>query len=373
VVEVLAIGSELLQGEIADTNTPQIARRLRSIGLELSRVTLVGDVLPDIVGAVRDGLARSQILITTGGLGPTVDDPTREAVAAALGVETEFRPELWSQIEERFTRYGRTPTENNRRQALLPAGALPLENPVGTAPAFIVELGERAIISLPGVPAEMVTLLEERVLPYLRTRYGLESVVCVRVIRTAGLGESAIDERIQDLERTPNPTVGLSAHPGRVDVRVVARASDARACTAILDSAEATLRARLGSAVYGLDDVSLESIVAIGLEKRGWSLIGVEAGTGGALAAALSGYAAASLERRNAPLSPEEMESVVARAPAAGIALSLRQEGSRFRLDLLTATPEGRDRGQHFYGGSPENAPFWAVSLALDALRRHLA
>src|SRR5512139_61469 len=105
-VEVLAIGSELLQGEIADTNTPQIARRLRSIGLELSRVTIVGDVLGDIVEALREGLKRSRIVISTGGLGPTVDDPTREAVATALGLTTEFRPELWSQIEERFARYG---------------------------------------------------------------------------------------------------------------------------------------------------------------------------------------------------------------------------------------------------------------------------
>src|SRR4030065_95610 len=121
--------------------------------------------------------------------GPAGAAPPRGAVAAALGVSTEFHPELWSQIEERFARYGRTPTENNRRQALLPSGALPLENPVGTAPAFIVEVGDRSIISLPGVPAEMVTLLEEHVLPYLRRRYGLETVVCVRVIRTAAAGD----------------------------------------------------------------------------------------------------------------------------------------------------------------------------------------
>ena len=377
-VEVLAIGSELLQGEIADTNTPQIARRLRSIGLELSRVTLVGDVLEDIIAALRDSLSRSRILITTGGLGPTVDDPTREAVAAALGVSTEFHPELWSQIEERFARYGRTPTENNRRQALLPSGALPLENPVGTAPAFIVEVGDRSIISLPGVPAEMVTLLEEHVLPYLRRRYGLETVVCVRVIRTAGLGESAVDERIQDLERLANPTVGLSAHPGRVDIRVVARAQDAVACARMLDSTETTLRARLGPAVYGLDDSTLETTVAHGLARRGWQLAVVEAGTGGALREALAADLPIRGEQRPTPIAAEALEAALARTEiagvaAAGIGLSLHQEGARFRLDLLIATPEQRDRTEHFYGGSPQNAPGWAVSLALDGLRRRLA
>ncbi len=377
-VEVLAIGSELLQGEIADTNTPQIARRLRSIGLELARVTVVGDVLGDIVAALRDALARSPIVITTGGLGPTVDDPTREAVAAALGVPVEFHPELWAQIEERFARFGRTPTDNNRRQAVLPAGALPLENPVGTAPAFIVEVGDGSIISLPGVPAEMVTLLEEHVLPYLRRRYGLEAVVCVRVIRTAGIGESAVDERIQDLERLANPTVGLSAHPGRVDIRVVARARDSRTCTSTLDSIEATLRGRLGEAVYGLDEATLESAVAAGLAARGWRLAVVETGTGGELRDALAAHVEVQGRYQPAPMDVEALEleltlALTAGGAAAGIGLALKPEGARFALDLLTVTPSHRDRAQHFYGGSPENAPSWAVSLALDALRRRSA
>ena len=377
-VEVITIGTELLLGDILDSNAQFIARALREAGIDLFWKTTVGDNPERIAEAVRLALSRAEAVITTGGLGPTVDDPTREAVAAALGVSTEFHPELWSQIEERFARYGRTPTENNRRQALLPSGALPLENPVGTAPAFIVEVGDRSIISLPGVPAEMVTLLEEHVLPYLRRRYGLETVVCVRVIRTAGLGESAVDERIQDLERLANPTVGLSAHPGRVDIRVVARAQDAVACARMLDSTETTLRARLGPAVYGLDDSTLETTVAHGLARRGWQLAVVEAGTGGALREALAADLPIRGEQRPTPIAAEALEAALARTEiagvaAAGIGLSLHQEGARFRLDLLIATPEQRDRTEHFYGGSPQNAPGWAVSLALDGLRRRLA
>ena len=175
--EIIAIGTELLLGEIVDTNTSVIARALRSIGIDLYRTAIVGDNPDRIAQAVREAAARSDAVITTGGLGPTVDDASRQGIALAVGLPTEFRPELWEQIQERFARYGRTPTENNRQQAMIPAGALAVENPVGTAPAFIVETPTSAVISLPGVPGEMSYLLETAVLPYLRRRLGLSAII----------------------------------------------------------------------------------------------------------------------------------------------------------------------------------------------------
>src|SRR3990172_4669801 len=149
--EILTIGTELLLGEIADTNTQYLARQLRDAGIDLFYATTVGDNEGRIAEAVRHAISRSQILLCTGGLGPTVDDVTRKGIARALGVELEFHEELWQRIMERFVRFGRTPTENNKRQAYLPKGAQALENAVGSAPGFVLEHGDRLIFSMPGV------------------------------------------------------------------------------------------------------------------------------------------------------------------------------------------------------------------------------
>src|SRR5574341_839993 len=173
--EIITIGTEILLGEIVDTNTRHIALTLRGLGVDLYRTITIGDNVERIASAIRESMQRAEIIITTGGLGPTVDDPTREAVAKAVGVETEFREDLWEQVVETIARYGRKPSENQKRQATVPKGALGVRNPVGTAPAFIVEtplrlppnsqnfggekegrdVKENVIISLPGVPNEM--------------------------------------------------------------------------------------------------------------------------------------------------------------------------------------------------------------------------
>src|SRR5512147_2482473 len=171
--EIITIGTEILLGEIVDTNAPYLARKLRDVGIDIFRKTSVGDNARRIAVAIQEALQRSDIVITTGGLGPTVDDPTREAVAMAMEVEVEFRPELWDQIQARFMRYGRKPTENNKRQAYVPKGAIAVENRVGTAPSFIIESGGRCIFSLPGVPREMEFLLEHAVIPYLQEHFHL--------------------------------------------------------------------------------------------------------------------------------------------------------------------------------------------------------
>ncbi|MEW6567819.1 MAG: CinA family nicotinamide mononucleotide deamidase-related protein [Chloroflexota bacterium] len=377
--EIIAIGTELLLGEIGDTNTRAIARALRDLGLDVFRTVIVGDNLQRIADAVRESLARSQVVITTGGLGPTVDDPTRQAIALALGVSTEFRPELWQQIQERFARFGRTPSENNRRQAFVPVGAKAVENPVGTAPAFIVERGERSIISLPGVPEEMAALLEGSVVPYLRERFGLGGVIHTRVLHTAGLGESLLDERIQDFEQLTNPTVGLSAHAGRVDVRITAKAESLEQAEAMIRPIEMRLRERLGEAVFGADGDSLEAVTLQELAARGWSLTVVESGTGGAISAALAPHGAPFLGGEVLPAGLDEaalrtrLAARMAESGAqAGVVALLASEGSRHRLVVILQTPDGERRREWSYGGAPRNLTRWATSLALDWIRRQL-
>ena len=173
--EIITIGTEILLGEIVDTNTRHIALSLRDLGVDLYRTVTIGDNAERIATAIRESIQRNDIVITTGGLGPTVDDPTRQAVARALGVETEFREQLWQEVVQAISRYGRKPAENQRRQAVVPVGAIAVKNPVGTAPAFIMETDRSVIISLPGVPNEMEHILHESIIPYLQRRYDLQA------------------------------------------------------------------------------------------------------------------------------------------------------------------------------------------------------
>jgi competence/damage-inducible protein CinA-like protein len=222
--EIITIGTELLLGEIVDTNTQVIARSLRSVGINLYRTSTVGDNLNRIARVVRESLSRADIVITSGGLGPTVDDPTREAVSSALDMGLEFRTELWDVIQNRLEKYNREVTENNKRQAYIPEGAFALDNEWGTAPAFIVDDEKGVLICLPGVPPELERILEKKVLPWLRSRFSLQEIILTRSIMTEGIGESKVDIIIGDLERSQNPTVGLAAHKGSVELRITSRA-----------------------------------------------------------------------------------------------------------------------------------------------------
>jgi nicotinamide-nucleotide amidase len=377
--EIIAIGTELLLGEIVDTNTAEIAVALRAIGLDLFRTTIVGDNVERIAEAVAESLERAQAVITTGGLGPTVDDATREGIALAVGVETEFRPELWEQITERFQRYGRRPTENNRRQAHIPVGAIAIENPVGTAPAFRFELPDSVVISLPGVPAEMSHLLEHEVVPYLRRRLGLTGVIKRMVVRTAGVGESMLDERIEDLERMHNPTLGVSAHPGRVDLRITAKAGSESEADEMIWRTKATLDQRLGDWIYGTDEDTLEAATMSAAAARGRRLAVVESGTSGALAASVASFseAFAGGTLLAGPVTDDELEASLQRTMgehSADLGLGLRLElgESKHTFTYILHTPESVARKSRSYGGPIVNAPAWAVSIALEALRRSL-
>jgi competence/damage-inducible protein CinA-like protein len=379
--EIITIGTEILLGEIVDTNSAFLARHLRDLNVDVFRTSTVGDNTQRIADVIRETLARTQIIITTGGLGPTVDDPTRDAVALAFGVETEFRPELWEQVIERMQRYGRVPGENQKRQAYVPKGAIAVENAVGTAPAFIVELGEKCLIALPGVPREMEYLAEYKVFPYLLQRYKLSGTIKARVLHVAGMGESLIDEQVGEFELQANPTVGLAAHYGMVDVRITAKATSAEKADELIAGLEKTIRERLGRAIYGADDETLEGVTLVALAKKGWTLTVVEVNTGGELSRRLS-------ETRNAAFVGGEMltalgegqglaEAVAAQMKSCGasaaLGLTVRQAaGENLGVDMLIVTPNINETSTRTYGGHPKNIPAWGANNILDLLRREI-
>ena len=374
--EIISIGTELLLGEIVDTNAQFLARTLREIGVDLYRKTTIGDNANRIAKAIQEGLKRADIILTTGGLGPTVDDPTREAVALAVGRSTEYKPELWEQIQSRFKRYNRQPTENNKRQAYIPEGSIVIENPVGTAPSFIVEIDEKVIISLPGVPREMEYLMQHSVIPFLVSRFTITDVIMMRVLHTAGLGESQIDDWISDLETMMNPTVGLAAHSGQVDVRITVKASSTEAAKSLIEPVERSILERLGNAVYGFDHDSLENAALENLNHLGWTLAVCEAGLGGELLSRLSKGGTAFIGGEIIQPAPP-IEELMART------VTLRQEKDadvylgaflipgteRQEIIITLITPNGSKEISRPYGGPPGNAPRYAVNHSLDLLR----
>jgi len=367
--EIITIGTEILLGEIVDTNTRYIARTLRSMGVDLYRTITIGDNIDRIASAIHNSMERADIVITTGGLGPTVDDPTREAVAKAIGVETEFREDLWEQVVETIARYGRKPSENQKRQAYVPKGALGIRNPVGTAPCFIVETERNAVISLPGVPSEMEQILHESMIPYLQKRFNLNEIIKVRVLHCAGLGEGMIDEKIADLETLSNPTVGLAAHTGVVDVRIAAKARNENEANEMIAVIEAQVRERLGNVVFGADEDKLEEVTLDLVAKRGWALTAIESGLDGILARKIPHTASFSnLE----PAQLLEALRAVRAESKAEIALGVSVYTADRSAEMAMITPRGEKTHRITYGGPPRSLPKWAMNLALNWLRMTL-
>ena len=288
--EIVMIGTELLLGEIVDTNANLLAVALRNIGMDLYYKTTVGDNEDRITQVLNLALDRSDVVITSGGIGPTVDDVTRQAIARATGRPLIFSEVLERQIAARFRNFGREMAANNKRQAYLPEGARPLENPVGTAPCFLSEDtgGRGFIICLPGVPRELAHMMEHTVVPLLVERMGGVKVIRVRVLRTCAVGESNIDRGIGDLMTSSNPTVGLAAHAGQTDVRITARADSEDEARTLVAGMETELRNRLGVAVYGVDNATVSEVVGRLLSERELTLGVVDSLTGGQLSRELN-------------------------------------------------------------------------------------
>lgn len=377
--EIIAIGTELLLGEIQDSNTHYLARMLREIGVDLYRASMVGDNQERIAQAIREALNRAQIVITSGGLGPTVDDPTRLAVARAVNAELVFIPELWEQIEERFRFYGRTASENNKRQAYIPQGAIAVKNPVGTAPAFYIEPSpEKTIISLPGVPKELYYLFENAITPYLKEKYTLRGIILARVLHTAGIGESRVDELIGDLETRENPSVGLLAHPGQTDVRITAKANSQQEAELMIDEMEKLVRERLGHHIFGNDRETLTSALLKMLEKKNWKLALIECGTSDETlhhlqAEGFHALQAAGCESFTGENSILDNLQAICKNNRADVGLAVRlmhNAENQTALDLTAITPFQTRQRQQFYGGAPDLTNLWAANTALDFLRR---
>ena len=379
-LEIITIGTELLLGEIQDTNSTYIARTLRDHGIDIYRITTIGDNAKRISSAIKEALTRAEIIITTGGLGPTVDDPTREAVARATDRELEYQEDLWEVIQDRFKLYGRTPTENNRRQAYIPKGAIPVNNPVGTAPCYIVEMGEACVISLPGVPSEMKFILHESIIPFLHQKFELKTrIIKATVLHAASLGESAIDELIGDLEEYANPTVGLLAHPGQVDVRVTAKASSEEEAAALSKPVVQELLDRLGNNIYGRDQETLQGVINALLNEKGLSLGVVEYGLDGTLIEQIQSEhpkAFKSFILDNQPEDIDLFENQVAEYAkqldidaCLGAALIV---DDHVTLYIVYIYGEDHDNMTRHYGGPKDHAPLWSRNASLDFLRRKI-
>ena len=260
--EIVAIGSELLLGQVVDTNSAWMAQRLTALGVNLYFKTVVGDNPGRMREVIGRALERADIVITSGGIGPTQDDLTREIVAEVTGRGLVQSPEMLSQVEEHFRRRGRPMTPNNLRQSYMPEGAIPVRNPNGTAPSFVVEDARGVIFSLPGVPVEMKWLFEHELEPYLRKKFNLAEVIHYRVLKIIGVGESAVDDKMGHLiANLSNPTVGVLAHPGQVDVRIAAKAANRDEAMRLIAPVEAEVRDLLGTAIFAADDESMEHVV----------------------------------------------------------------------------------------------------------------
>jgi competence/damage-inducible protein CinA-like protein len=373
--EIIAIGTELLLGESQDTNTRFIARQLRDIGVDLYRTTIVGDNLNRIERIIREALTRTNIIITTGGLGPTVDDPTRQAVAAAFDAELEFRPDQWENILAHFQRMNWTPSENNKRQAYIPVGATPIDNPVGTAPAFACISDEQVVISLPGVPREMELLIRTHVIPFLKGHFSLQGIIKARVLHTSGIGESRVDALVGELEKCSNPTVGLLAHPGNTDVRITAKSDSEEEADRMIAEIEMKVRELLGDHIFGADNDSLEGVIKETLDGQQLSLVTLESGLDNQLAARLQAVGVSQENTQSAASSEMHDKLIKMRAEknaqyGLGAVVQPLERGTQLTITLLTPDQE-LNKTRKFLGSSSLAAK-WATNSALDMLRRQL-
>jgi competence/damage-inducible protein CinA-like protein len=386
--EIIAIGSELLLGETIDTNSAYLARHLAAIGINLFRKTVVGDNEQRIASVISEALDRADLLICTGGLGPTIDDMTRESVALATGRPLEFHQHLLDQIEARFRSFGRTMSPSNRQQAFVPQGARIVENPRGTAPSFIVEDSRGTVVVLPGVPSEMRFLWETAIMPYLRNECGQTGVILVRTIHATGLGESVIGEMLADLMLAENPTLGISAKRAQYELRIGAKADDPAVAEALADAAEATIRERLGVHIIG--NLSLEQAAIQLLAAKGLSLALYEGSVEAPIYRAITATAAGRAALRGMIVHPLDIpaDEAAARSLATTGAEQVR---GRWRTDLaigVIAGPLAADGFSSVYltlahaGGvelwerrielASEEGWSFAATLALDELRRFL-
>jgi nicotinamide-nucleotide amidase len=303
--EVLAIGTELLLGQIVDTNSAWIGEQLAESGIDSFEHRVVGDNQARIVAALRDMLSRADAVIVCGGLGPTQDDLTRDAIAEVMGVALERRGDLVEQIAAMFKVRARDMPQNNLRQADVPAGADPIPNPIGTAPGLRCPVGDKVVYAVPGVPYEMQRMVTEHVIPDLLERAGEQAVIVSRSLKTWGTSESGLAEQIAHrVDAQTNPTIAFLARgiEGLV-VRITAKAPTRAEAEALVAAEERELRAILGDLVFGVDEDTMEHSVVRGLARHGWTLGVAESVTGGLVGARIVDVPGASAVFRGSVVS----------------------------------------------------------------------
>jgi nicotinamide-nucleotide amidase len=383
--EIVMIGTELLLGQIVDTNATYIGKILAENGINLFQKTTVGDNRDRIVRVLDAGLDRADAILTSGGLGPTEDDLTRDCIAEVTGRPLEFRHDLYEQLAERFARVRRPMTENNKKQAYAPRGATAVPNPNGTAPGLIVEGGRGVIIAMPGVPTELHAMLADNVIPYLRERFELAGLLRYRVLKVCGIGESRVDAAIGDLLNSmDNPKVGLLASPDAVKIRISARANTLDEATALIDKADARIRERLPGLIMGVDDDTLEGVVDGLLTERGWSLAVGETHTGGMMAQRLTVAGAACFvgavvrptshfAGRDCRSAAVEWAQAVRAQHSASAGLALVADLARRRAVAAFCSPGGTANWDVSFARPDELNQLRSVTICLERLRRYLA
>lgn len=284
--EIVAVGTEMLLGELVDTNSAWLSQRLAALGINIYRHTTVGDNRERIAAALREAVSRSDLVLTTGGLGPTSDDLTNECLAELAGRKMVEYPEAREHVDEMFRRFGRSPTPNNYKQALFPEGTDLIPNPRGTAMGALLELDGTFVATFPGVPMEMKGMFEDTLEPRIRER--TEGSIVSRTLWFTGIGESALAERVQDFLEASDPTVAPLAGQGRVRLRITTRAGTPEEAEEKLDPVATEILDRLGEYYFGQDDATIESAVGEMLRERGATLALAESCTGGLLAKRLT-------------------------------------------------------------------------------------
>jgi nicotinamide-nucleotide amidase len=410
--EIVAIGTELLLGDVVNDNAAWLGRELAAIGIDIDRTSVVGDNVARIEAEVAAAAGRADVVITTGGLGPTQDDLTREALALLVGVPLVRDPELEAALRARYAEYGRPDfTANNLRMAEYPQGAGVLRNPAGTAPGLRIATKRATIYALPGVPREMRELFSQHLRDELVRRAGQGAVVLSRALLTVGVWESDVADRLAELDAAANPTIAYLASEGQTTIRITAKAASLAAATEMVDAVDQRVRAALGDVVYGIDADTLSSVTQRLLLAADATVATAESLTGGLLGAALSEVAGSSSTYRGGVVAyATEAKSSIVGVPRAllarrgavdpdvaaamatgvrerfgatyglattGVAGPTEQDGKPVGLVYVGLAGPGLDSPAHVrelrVSGDRARVRRVTVRVALDLLRRELA
>lgn len=407
--EIISIGTEILLGQILNTNQQWLSLRLAELGIDVYYQSTVGDNPQRLANAIKQGLNRSDIVITTGGLGPTVDDVTLEVISRLLSKKPVYNKKIADKIKAHFGRQCINMPRENLRQAQIPEGAKVMDNSVGTAPGLIVEEGGKFLIALPGPPRELNPMFERYAMPYLKKKIKTDWVIKIRTISVTGLPESAVNRQIKIFLKGPPPvTVGIYAKLGLIELKIVAKARNQKTAKTLLDEVDRKITARLRGHIFGRDDETLEGVVGKMLVKAHKTFAIAESCTGGLISDRITnipgsskyfngGFVAYSNELKISQLkiSPEDIKKygAVSRRVASKMAENIRQiAGASFGLGvtgiagpsgatktkpaglvyIALASPERIICRKFNFTGERESVKFRAAQAALNLLRLSL-